>query len=69
MTDTHKAFSAHLKKLRKERKSTQLDFAVKADIPLSLMTRYETGKVLPGLLTLIKIAKTLNIPAGEILNF
>lgn len=62
-------FGAHLRLKRKERKLTLKDLAFEADIELSQIYRIEHGKINPTLTTLKALAKALDIPFIELMDF
>ncbi len=56
-----------LKKYRIERKMSQLELEVKADLPFGTVSRIENGKVNPSKETLLKISYTLKLQAKDFL--
>lgn len=62
-------FGKHLKVLRAKYGFTQESLAYESDISLSQIARIETGRINPTLCTIVTIAKTLKIPASEMLDF
>lgn len=63
------AFGKHLKKIRTRKKISQEKLGLEANSYQSTIIRIEQGKANPKLSTLIAIAKALNIPPRELLNF
>lgn len=57
--DFIKKVGLQIKKLRKERKLTQLDLAIKSDMEESALQRIEAGRTNPTLKTLLKISNAL----------
>ena len=62
-------FGAYLRTKRKEKKLTLEALAFEAEIELSQVYRIEHGKVNPTLTTLKALAKALNIPLIELMDF
>jgi transcriptional regulator with XRE-family HTH domain len=65
---THKRFIVRLKQLRADQGMTQDVPAQKARISRVYVARLETGKQDPTLTTLLKLAKALKVPVGELLE-
>jgi transcriptional regulator with XRE-family HTH domain len=57
-------FAANVRRLRKERGLTQERLAELADLHMTDIARIETQGRDPGVKTIAKIAKGLNVPAG-----
>ena len=68
-TNTLKSFGKNLAFLRKEAKLTQIELEEKAGLSESTIGRTERGLSNPTLSTLIAIAKALNIPTKDLLDF
>jgi len=62
------ALSMRLKALRGKRGWTQTDLAKRARVSAGYIARLETGRHDPKLGTLVKIAKALGCPVGELLG-
>lgn len=62
-------FGDKLKDLRKLKGLTIQELAIEADIEISQVYRIEKGKINPTLTTLTALAKGLNVPIVELLNF
>jgi XRE family transcriptional regulator, regulator of sulfur utilization len=63
----HAAFGRAIRELREERGISQETFALKCDIDRSHYGGMERGERNPSLSTILKIAKTLDVPASEVL--
>jgi transcriptional regulator with XRE-family HTH domain len=63
------SFGKHLRKLRDDRKMTQEDLADKANLHPTYIGQIERGLRNPSLVNLYKLAKALNVKAGELLPF
>lgn len=61
-------FAKALKAHRTERRLTQEQLATLSGVIVSLLSRYENGRVSPSLETVEKIARALRVPAGELLK-
>ena len=66
---TIKAFGANLKKVRLRQGMTQEELANKADIAFSSVARIEAGKLNTTISTIARLAKTLNVSKGELVDF
>ena len=64
-----KQFGAHFREKRKEKRLTLKALAFEADVELSQIYRIEHGKVNPTLTTLKALAKALDIPIVELMDF
>jgi len=62
-------FGKHVKKLRQQKKLSQEQLALIADLDRTYISGIERGKRNVSLINLFKIAKSLNIPAHEIISF
>ena len=62
-------FGAHLRAKRKEKKLTLKALAFEAEVELSQIYRIEHGKVNATLTTLKALAKALDIPFIELMDF
>lgn len=67
--DGIKAFSIHLKKIRKEAGYTQDQLAFESGLSLSQIARIETARINPTLSTLMAISKALEIKVSELVSF
>lgn len=59
----------HIKKLRKEKKYTQLDLAVQMDNYAEQIGRIERGELNVTICTLKKIAHALEVPLEKLFDF
>ena len=64
-----KAFGTHLRNLRQEAKYSQQELADVADISKLTIQRIENAKYSPTLDILVSIAKGLQLPMKELMNF
>lgn len=62
-------FAKKLKEIRKGKNLTQDEVCDKCDIDVSNYSKIETGKILPSLGSLYKIAKGLDIEINELFEF
>jgi len=62
-------FGKHVKELRQQQKLSQEQLALIADLDRTYISGIERGKRNVGLINLFKIAKSLNIPAYEVISF
>lgn len=69
MKDIKSLFGKHLRKLRLSKKLTQEELAEKAGLHSTYIGQIERGVRNPSLINLYKIAKALNITAGELMPF
>lgn len=60
-------FGRRVKKARNDKRLTQEAFAKKCGMKVSKMDRLESGLVNPALITVIRIAKTLDISLDQLL--
>jgi len=60
------AFGANLRRIRKEKNLSMEALANLAEIELSQIYRIETGKINPKLITLLRIAKALEVSPKEL---
>lgn len=67
-TDPRATFGATLRKAREDAQLTQEGLGLKANFHPTEVNRLERGRRNPGLLTIIKLAKALNIPASDLLR-
>ena len=58
----------NLRKIRIERKMTQLEVAEKCDLKLPAYNHYETGRREPNLETLKKLASALEVTVDELVG-
>lgn len=66
MTET---FGQRLKRMRKEMKLTQKEFAKKVGVTATYISFYEREKFMPSMATLEWICQTLGVTATELLGF
>ena len=66
MTET---FGQRLKRIRKEKKLTQVKLGNKMGIASHAICDYEVGRTIPSLPTLEWLCKALNVTATELLGF
>jgi len=64
-----KQFGKHLKLLRQEKKLTYRKMALRCNFDYSDIQRAEGGKINITLLTIIELAKALDVAPKELLNF
>jgi transcriptional regulator with XRE-family HTH domain len=62
-------FGVRIKKLRQERKLSQMDVGAALNIDRENIRKYEKGLQEPKLTTVIKFAKVFEITFDELLNF
>jgi XRE family transcriptional regulator, regulator of sulfur utilization len=61
-------FGANLRSAREHAGPTQEALGHRADFHPTEVNRIERGRRNPGLLTIVKLAKALDIPAGDLLT-
>lgn len=61
-------FNERLKNTRKEHGLTQMELAEKAGIAVNSVRLYESGKVVPKLDTIAKIARAMGLYAGDLID-
>ncbi len=61
-------FSKKITKLRKEKKLSQIELATSLNIQQSTLSTWETGKVVPLITEVIRLAKQLDTPAQKLVN-
>lgn len=59
-------FADNLKRIRKEKKLTQVQLAERLECTQNEVSRWETGKWLPSILTAVKIADALGCTVDEL---
>jgi transcriptional regulator with XRE-family HTH domain len=64
-----KAFARRLKEVRKMKKLSQEELALRAGLTLSQIARIETARINPTLSTIFRIARTLDIELSELFDF
>jgi transcriptional regulator with XRE-family HTH domain len=64
-----KKFTAHLKKLRKQKGFSQQELADTANVAKKTVQRIERGKLNPTLDTLISLSEALEIPLKSLVDF
>jgi len=62
-------FGLHLKMLRKSKKLSLRKLAAKCDVEYADIARYENGFMNMTFLTLVELAKGLEVPLKELMNF
>ena len=65
--DTRVTFGANLKAARQRAGLTQEALGLRASFHPTEVNRIERGRRNPGLLTIVKLAKALDIPASDLL--
>ncbi len=63
------AFGENLKRLRLEKKLSQEKLALNSDIEYMQIFRIEHGKINTTISTILAIARALNVPPRELLDF
>ena len=63
ITEVNKV-SERIQKLRQERRMSQMDLALEAGISQGFLAMIETGRKVPTIMTIFKLAKALNGGAG-----
>ena len=64
-----KAFGTHLRKIREENELSQQQLADMADVAKITIQRIENAKFTVTLDVMVSIAKALNLPLKELVNF
>jgi len=62
------SLGARIKKIRGEKNMTQIELAILCDFEKASMSRIESGKTNPTILTLKKISEALNVHPSELLR-
>ena len=62
-------FGRHLSTLRKDKKLSLRKLAAKCNIEHADIVRYEKGEINMTLLTIIELAKGLEVPVKELMDF
>ncbi len=65
--DPRTTFGANLRRAREEAKLSQEALGHRANFHPTEVNRIERGRRNPGLLTIVKLAKALEVPAGDLL--
>jgi transcriptional regulator with XRE-family HTH domain len=65
--DPRTTFGTNLRRARKDAGLSQEALGHRADFHPTEVNRIERGRRNPGLLTIVKLAKALDIPAGDLL--
>jgi transcriptional regulator with XRE-family HTH domain len=65
--DPRSTFGANLRSARERAGLTQEALGLRASFHPTEVTRIEKGRRNPGLLTIVKLAKALDVPAGDLL--
>lgn len=63
------AFAKRLKEVRKIKKVSQEELALRAELSLSQIARIETARINPTLSTVFRIIRSLDIELSEFFNF
>lgn len=63
-----KSFSKVLKEIREEKKITQIQIALEAEMDRAFVSELENGKKQPSLHTVFRIAEVLGVKAWEIVK-
>lgn len=58
----------NIRRIREEKHLSQKELAASIDVAPTQYSRVETGKVMPALKTLIKVAKILEVPLDALVN-
>jgi transcriptional regulator with XRE-family HTH domain len=66
--DPRSTFAANLRAAREKAGMTQEALGHRADFHPTEVNRIERGRRNPGLVTIVKLAKALDVPAGELLH-
>lgn len=66
--DVKKVFGKHLKQLREDKDLMQQELADKLEIKRTSVSNYETGRQLPDILTVRKIADFFNVSVDDLLR-
>lgn len=66
MKDLNLIIGTNIKELRKANKLTQYELAEKLNYSNKAISRWESGEVIPDVLTLNKICEVFNVPIGQI---
>lgn len=67
-THPYRSHGEQLKRMRKQRRMTQLIVAVKSDVPVSMIQEYEQGRCMPSLDRWLRIIVALKLNQNEIAN-
>jgi transcriptional regulator with XRE-family HTH domain len=66
--DPRSTFGANLRSAREQAGLTQEALGHRADFHPTEVNRIENGRRNPGLLTIVKLAKALGVPSGELMK-
>ena len=69
MSDMRQIFGKHLRQLREKKGLTQEELGDKANMHFTYIGQIERGLRNPSLINIHKLAKALNVSAGELLPF
>jgi transcriptional regulator with XRE-family HTH domain len=58
----------NIRRIREKKRLSQKELAAAIEVAPTQYSRVETGKVMPALKTLMKIAKTLDVPLDALVN-
>ena len=67
ITEVNKV-SGRIQKLRGERRMSQMDLALEAGISQGFLAMIETGRKVPTIMTIFKLAKALNVRPSAIME-
>ena len=67
ITEVNKV-SEQIQKLRQERRMSQMDLALEAGISQDFLAMIETGRKVPTIMTIFKLAKALNVRAAALME-
>jgi transcriptional regulator with XRE-family HTH domain len=65
MEEIYGQIGSHIREIRKKQDMTLEELSDKANLDWSFLARIETGKAVPSVMSLVKIAKALNVSAGD----
>jgi transcriptional regulator with XRE-family HTH domain len=68
-SELRKKFGKRLRYLRRDRDMTQEHLAELTDLSVNFISLLETGQSSPSLESIVKIAKALEVDAGELFKF
>ncbi|NGO62453.1 helix-turn-helix transcriptional regulator [Rhizobium daejeonense] len=66
---TKSQFGVRLRQLRKEKKLTQEELAVRIGRSVDALSNLERGKSLPNFITIEQLAQALDVPLGDLFDF
>ncbi|MCL6741714.1 helix-turn-helix transcriptional regulator [Sphingomonas sp. RB56-2] len=68
MADIHQRLATNLRRLRRERKLSQEKLGFEVDLHRTYISEIERGKRNPSISAIEKIAKTLGVSCGQLLD-